>query len=113
MDLDGKEKQNTLIDYINNIELQSSQDEIESKDEVMLSTCHVAKGLEFKVVFVCGSNQGIFPSFHSLNDDNSEMKIKEERRLFYVASTRAMKKLYLSSYPFTSRPGQAYDDSMF
>ena len=41
------------------------------------------------------------------------MKIEEERRLFYVASTRAMKKLYLSSYPFTSKPGQAYDVSMF
>ena len=113
VDLDGKEVKNTLIDYINNLELQSPQDEIEDKDEVMLSTCHVAKGLEFKVVFVCGLNQGIFPSSHSLNDDNYKIKIEEERRLFYVACTRAMEKLFLSSYSYTSRPNDNYDKSMF
>ncbi|NJN38136.1 MAG: ATP-binding domain-containing protein, partial [Acaryochloridaceae cyanobacterium CSU_3_4] len=57
-------------------------------------TVHVAKGLEFKHVFVVGLEEGIFPHFASLDDPSS---IEEERRLCYVAMTRAMERLTLTN----------------
>ena len=62
-------------------------------DTVKLMTIHAAKGLEFKVVFVVGLEENLFPSMLSLN---SREDLEEERRLFYVACTRAEKQLYLS-----------------
>lgn len=76
--------------------LQSDQDEIkekEEKDAVRLMTVHAAKGLEFPYVFVSGLEEGLFP--HERLDDKG-IDEEEERRLFYVALTRAGKRLWLS-----------------
>jgi DNA helicase-2/ATP-dependent DNA helicase PcrA len=76
--------------------LQSDQDEIKDKEElnaVRLMTIHAAKGLEFAYVFVTGLEEGLFP--HERIDDGKTDN-EEERRLFYVALTRAEKKIYLT-----------------
>lgn len=76
--------------------LQSDQDELKEKSEhdaVRLMTVHAAKGLEFAYVFIAGLEEGLFP--HERLDDGRIDK-EEERRLFYVALTRAEKKLFLS-----------------
>ena len=76
--------------------LQSDQDEIKDKEElnaVRLMTIHAAKGLEFTYVFVTGLEEGLFP--HERIDDGKTDN-EEERRLFYVALTRAEKKIYLT-----------------
>jgi DNA helicase II / ATP-dependent DNA helicase PcrA len=94
--------------------LQSDQDELsEAQDAVSLMTVHASKGLEFDVVFVTGLEQGLFPS---LREDTRDPE--EERRLFYVAITRARKQVYLSyaadrmrwgSREYTS-PSEFFDD---
>ncbi|MFP4497166.1 MAG: ATP-dependent helicase [Vulcanimicrobiota bacterium] len=63
--------------------------------QVTLMTAHMAKGLEFPVVFIVGLEENIFPHFRSIQE-NSPKAIEEERRLFYVAMTRAIDKVYLS-----------------
>jgi DNA helicase-2/ATP-dependent DNA helicase PcrA len=63
---------------------------------VLLITVHGAKGLEFPVVFLAGLEEGIFPSYLSVADEDP-MALEEERRLFYVGVTRAKKELYLSA----------------
>ncbi len=76
--------------------LQSDQDEIKDKEElnaVRLMTVHAAKGLEFAYVFISGLEEGLFP--HERLDDGKTDK-EEERRLFYVALTRAEKKIFLT-----------------
>ena len=76
--------------------LQSDQDEIKDKEElnaVRLMTIHAAKGLEFSYVFISGLEEGLFP--HERLDDGKTDK-EEERRLFYVALTRAEKKIFLT-----------------
>jgi len=66
----------------------------EIKDAVKLMTVHASKGLEFKYVFVVGLEDGLFP--HERHDEGTNMDSEEERRLFYVAITRAREKLFLS-----------------
>ena len=76
--------------------LQSDQDEIKDKNElnaVRLMTVHAAKGLEFSYVFISGLEEGLFP--HERLDDG-KVDHEEERRLFYVALTRAQKKVFLT-----------------
>ncbi len=82
-------------EYLNNVALQTSQDEIKDIDQVSLMTIHVAKGLEFKYVFLVSVVDGVFPSHRTIeeNDDGLE----EERRLCYVAFTRAKEKLYVTA----------------
>lgn len=83
-----------LSEYLENISLVSATDDLEeSNDYVKLMTIHNSKGLEFPIVFIVGFENEIFPGNKSLNDDN---ELEEERRLCYVAITRAEKKLYLS-----------------
>ncbi|MFA5235311.1 MAG: UvrD-helicase domain-containing protein [Bacilli bacterium] len=82
-------------DYLENIALTSAQDEIEDGDYISLMTVHTAKGLEFKHVFVIGLNEGIFPSLRTINEE-AYLGLEEERRLCYVAFTRAKQGLYLS-----------------
>lgn len=82
-------------DYMENVSLQSAQDEVLDGDFVTLMTVHTAKGLEFPYVFVMGLNEGVFPSARTL-EDNPIMGLEEERRLCYVAYTRAKKRLSLS-----------------
>ena len=63
---------------------------------VKLMTAHASKGLEFDTVFIIGAEEGVFPHANALNE-NSMDAIEEERRLFYVAMTRAKKKLYITN----------------
>jgi DNA helicase-2/ATP-dependent DNA helicase PcrA len=88
--------------YLENISLMSSQDEITTDQFVSMMTVHTAKGLEFKHVYVIGLNEGVFPSNRTL-EDSAYLGLEEERRLCYVAMTRAMKTLTLtcaSDYSF-------------
>ena len=85
----------SLVEYLEMITLDDSQEEQESGGEVSLMTVHGSKGLEFNYVFIAGIEENIFPSIKSLNLDKDEMALEEERRLFYVAMTRAMKQLYI------------------
>lgn len=91
--LDGEEAVMALIE---NAALQSDQDELKDKtvlDAVRLMTVHASKGLEFPYVFIGGLEEGLFPHERL---DNARIDHEEERRLFYVAITRAGKKLFLS-----------------
>lgn len=85
----------TFDEYLENAALQSSQDEINDSDQLALMTIHVAKGLEFDNVFVMSLIEGIFPSERTM-DENGHDGLEEERRLCYVAFTRAKKKLVVS-----------------
>jgi len=93
---DTVDPQEAVEMLLENAALQSDQDEIKNKEEqnaVRLMTIHAAKGLEFPYVFVTGLEQGLFP--HDRIDDG-KTDTEEERRLFYVALTRAEKKIYLT-----------------
>lgn len=81
----------SLEEYLQSISLYSDTDE-ESNGGITISTVHSAKGLEFKTVFIVGAEEGIFPS--SAKDDPED--IEEERRLMYVAVTRAMEQLIIT-----------------
>jgi len=85
----------SLSDFLEEISLVADIEEHKDRDDVVtLMTIHSAKGLEFKYVFVIGMEEGIFPHSRSLNSDD---ELEEERRLCYVAITRAEKKLWLVS----------------
>ena len=82
---------------LSNAALASDQDDLQKdEDAVKLMTVHAAKGLEFDYVFVAGMEQDLFPFKHMDEGDVSKSEEEEERRLFYVALTRARKKVYLS-----------------
>ncbi len=83
--------------------LASDQDRISQEDSVKIMTIHAAKGLEWPVVFLPALEEGIFPSEKSLMDDAA---LEEERRLFYVACTRAKEGLYLSSADYRMKFGR-------
>lgn len=83
-----------LVGFLETIALDTNGDEEETAAQVSMMTIHGSKGLEYHYVFVVGVEENIFPSFQSL--DAGEEAIEEERRLFYVAMTRAMKRLYIS-----------------
>lgn len=93
------EKQNpdtaTIQNYLQDIALFTSNDTIDNGQYVSLMSIHMAKGLEFDYVFVLGLSEGVFPSFRSLSEDGDE-GLEEERRLAYVAFTRARKQLFLT-----------------
>ena len=86
-------------EFLETVSLNSDLDESDDPEgadasKVTLTTAHSAKGLEFPVVFVAGLEEGIFPSNQSMDDSAS---MAEERRLMYVAVTRAMKQLFFTS----------------
>ena len=95
-------EENTLEEYLQSIALYTNNDREKDKDSVTMMTIHTAKGLEFQYVFVCGVNEGIFPSKHV----DTEAMLEEERRMAYVACTRAECGLYISD-----AEGLNYDDS--
>ena len=84
----------SLGDFLDEISLvtDASEKQEDGKDKVTLMTMHAVKGLEFDYVFVIGVEEGLFPHLNSMN---SEDELEEERRLCYVAITRARKKLYI------------------
>ena len=83
-----------LEDFLDELSLVSdaSENQKDEEDKVTLMTMHAVKGLEFDYVFVVGVEEGLFPNLNSMN---SEEELEEERRLCYVAITRARKKLYI------------------
>lgn len=83
----------TVADYLQTVSLYSDTDDMNGDNAVTLATVHSAKGLEFPVVFVVGLEDGTFPSVR-MGEDSSH--IEEERRLMYVAVTRARKRLFLT-----------------
>jgi len=85
-----------IYDYLNRITLLGKEDDSdEDAGEASLMTIHAAKGLEFPVVFIAGVEQGLIP--HERSIEEGPENLEEERRLFYVAVTRAQKKLFLTS----------------
>jgi len=92
-----EEEEPTLENYLMQVNLQTDIDDIDEKSGyVSLMTIHKSKGLEFDTVFVSGCDEGVLPHY-GFGDDMGRANIEEERRLFYVAMTRARKKLFLSS----------------
>ncbi len=81
--------------YLQQVMLESDRDAEEDADKVKLMTIHASKGLEFPVCFVCGMSEGIFPSSRTL-EERKDAGLEEERRLCFVAMTRAMERLYLT-----------------
>lgn len=94
-------KELILKDYINKVSLLSDIDEIdefkENEEYVHIITIHNAKGLEFKVVFIIGMQEGMFPHYKVLQSKDSNNSMEEERRLFYVGLTRAEEEVYLTN----------------
>lgn len=90
-----KNPDSSFEEYLQNVSLLSAQDDINGGNYVSLMTIHVAKGLEFDNVFVISMNDGMFPSERSKADTGRDGE-EEERRLAYVAFTRAKKRLFAS-----------------
>ena len=92
-DFEALNEKATLSEFLEAITLSSDNDEIGSGGAVTIATVHGVKGLEFKVVFIIGLEEGIFPISRAFN---SKAELEEERRLMYVALTRAEEQLYLT-----------------
>ncbi len=88
-----KQEAEGLRDFIDHAALSSDTDKFDRNAAVTMMTVHAAKGLEFPIVFLVGLEDGIFPHARSINDPN---ELEEERRLAYVAITRAEKTLYIT-----------------
>ena len=110
-----EEGEGNIVDYLQNLALMSDMDKTEEgRSGVTLMTMHSAKGLEYPLVFVVGMEDGLTPSERAMEEGNLE----EERRLMYVAITRAEKKLYLSGAqvrrvfgsPMPKRPSRFIDE---
>ena len=92
------EEEPTLSGFLEEVALVADIDNLEEdSDYVVLMTLHSAKGLEFPYVYLCGMEEGIFPSYLSISAQDPETEIEEERRLCYVGITRAMKRLTLTA----------------
>lgn len=92
----------SLEEFLQRVALQSEKEDDETEiDRVKLMTIHASKGLEFPVCFVCGFTEGVFPSARTM-EERKEAGLEEERRLCFVAMTRAMKRLYLTESEGTS-----------
>ncbi len=83
----------TLTDYLNQVTLSSDTDDMDDGNYVTLATVHAVKGLEFGVVFLVGMEENIMPISRAVDNDDD---LEEERRLMYVAITRAKERLYLT-----------------
>ena len=93
-DADTGETMSPLAAFLTHAALESGDNQAQAgQDAVQLMTVHAAKGLEFDVVFITGMEEGLFPHENSMSDRDG---LEEERRLMYVAITRARKRLYLS-----------------
>ncbi len=96
-----------IAEFLEDVSLATDLDkEVGDEDRVALMTIHMAKGLEFPVVYVVGMEEDLFPSAMSMN---TRSELEEERRLFYVALTRAEKKAYLTYAQTRYRWGKLVD----
>lgn len=84
----------TTDDFLNKVSLASVTDIDTGDGNVTLMTLHAAKGLEFKIVFIIGTEEGLIPNINAMNNPSA---IEEERRLFYVGITRARELLYITN----------------
>ncbi|HKP87521.1 MAG TPA: UvrD-helicase domain-containing protein [Blastocatellia bacterium] len=91
--VEAEEQGETLRDFIDHAALVSDTDQYKEDARVTLMTMHAAKGLEFPVVFIVGMEEGLFPHARTFQ---SEEELEEERRLCYVAITRAQQNLYIT-----------------
>ena len=90
----NEKSQASVSSFLQDVALATDQDnDTNDNNKVSLMTVHLAKGLEFPYVYIVGLEENLFPSAMNLN---SRTELEEERRLFYVALTRAEKKIYLS-----------------
>lgn len=92
---DNKEDEITLEKYLQDIALYTNTDYSKDSDKVKLMTIHQAKGLEFPYIFITGLSEGIFPNQRSIRE-RKRAGLEEERRLMYVAVTRAEKALFMT-----------------
>ena len=92
-EFDQFDEEKTLESFLGNIALYSETDALGDGDKVTLITLHMAKGLEYKVVFLAGMEEGIFPHYRALGEPR---EMEEERRLCYVGITRGKEKVYLT-----------------
>ena len=111
----------TLESFLEEVSLVSPVDSmVDQRNAITLMTLHAAKGLEFPVIFIAGLEEGLFPLYQVAPEPN---ELEEERRLFYVGITRAMKKLYFTharlryrfgdvTYPVLSRFAEEIDPSL-
>ncbi|WP_029904987.1 ATP-dependent helicase [Prevotella sp. 10(H)] len=97
----GQDDDATLDDFLSRIALLTNLDHEDERESVKMMTIHTSKGMEFPYVFICGLNEGVFPS----RKINTPDEMDEERRLAYVAMTRAMDRLYLSDSEGISNDG--------
>ncbi len=100
---DAAQRGEGLEEFLDHAALVSDADSVDERAPISLMTIHNAKGLEFPVVFVAGLEEGLFP--HSRSLEASESAMEEERRLCYVAMTRARKRLILTWARFRRRFG--------
>ena len=93
-----------VAEKVNAMMNTSEEEDVNTEiNAVKIMTAHSCKGLEFDTVFVCGADEGLFPHYNATKAVNKASAIEEERRLFYVAMTRAKRKLYIVSSDNTSR----------
>ncbi len=96
--IEETEEEPTLSGFLENIALVADVDNLDQDaNSVVLMTLHSSKGLEFPNVYMCGMEEGLFPSYMSIHSEDPRAEIEEERRLCYVGITRAMKRLSLSA----------------
>ena len=106
MAIENPTPQTTLTTFLSNAALEAGEHQAgNNTDAVQLMTIHAAKGLEFDSVFLTGAEEGIFPSEYALAEKGGE---EEERRLMYVAITRAKKRLYISATQYRLLHGQSF-----
>jgi DNA helicase-2/ATP-dependent DNA helicase PcrA len=91
--VEAEEQEETLRDFIDHAALVSDTDQYKADARVTMMTIHAAKGLEFPVVFIVGMEEGLFPHSRTFQSDE---ELEEERRLCYVAITRAQQFLYIT-----------------
>jgi DNA helicase-2/ATP-dependent DNA helicase PcrA len=96
-DFDDESDQPQSVDaFLERIALTAPSDDSAGKDAVVLMTIHIAKGLEWPVVFITGLEDGLFPSLREREGQSEDAQLEEERRLAYVAITRARERLVLT-----------------
>jgi len=99
---EAAERGETVAEFLDHAALVSETDQLDESAAISLLTMHNAKGLEFPIVFVAGMEEGLFPHTRALD---SKAAMEEERRLCYVAMTRAEQRLFLTNARYRRRWG--------